>query len=188
EALASHFGKCLNSRDPDPRVETLGRLDTLEVAGSRLLSPVSGCQAQHTSHTAPHRCSIVATHHSATPSFPSFSTPSFKRQEHRSAVLLCARPVLLCARPVLLCARSRTDGSNCGVVWNSECRRVNRHSQGWEENMTKVMRRLWKDDEGQDIAEYAVMLAVILVLVVGTIRLVGTKSNTVFSNVASSIQ
>ncbi|PYX82844.1 MAG: Flp family type IVb pilin [Acidobacteria bacterium] len=54
--------------------------------------------------------------------------------------------------------------------------------------MTKVMRRLWKDDEGQDIAEYAVMLAVILVLVVGTIRLVGTKSNTVFSNVASSIQ
>jgi Flp pilus assembly pilin Flp len=42
--------------------------------------------------------------------------------------------------------------------------------------------------QGQDIAEYAVMLAVILVLVVGTIRLVGSNSNTVFSNVASSIQ
>jgi pilus assembly protein Flp/PilA len=49
-------------------------------------------------------------------------------------------------------------------------------------------RRWWRDEEGQDIAEYAVMLAVILVLVVGTIRLVGTNANTVFSSVASSIQ
>ena len=48
--------------------------------------------------------------------------------------------------------------------------------------------RLWREDQGQDIAEYAVMLAVILVLVVGTVRLVGTQSNTVFSQVASSIQ
>jgi Flp pilus assembly pilin Flp len=49
-------------------------------------------------------------------------------------------------------------------------------------------RRLWHEDTGQDIAEYAVMLAVILVLVVGTIRLIGSNSNTVFSNAASSIQ
>ncbi len=48
--------------------------------------------------------------------------------------------------------------------------------------------RIWSEDEGQDIAEYAVMLAVILVIVVGTVRLIGTNANTVFSNVASSIQ
>jgi Flp pilus assembly pilin Flp len=48
--------------------------------------------------------------------------------------------------------------------------------------------QLWQDEEGQDIVEYAVMLAAILVIVIGTIRLVGTNSNTVFSNVASSIQ
>jgi len=54
--------------------------------------------------------------------------------------------------------------------------------------MTNLLRNLWNDDQGQDIAEYAVMLAVILVLVVGTIRLVGSNSNNVFSNVASSIQ
>jgi len=36
-----------------------------------------------------------------------------------------------------------------------------------------ILPQLWTDDRGQDIAEYAVMLAVILVLVVGTIRLVG---------------
>ena len=48
--------------------------------------------------------------------------------------------------------------------------------------------KLWVEQEGQDIAEYAVMLAVILVLVVGTIRLIGSNANNVFSNVASSIQ
>ncbi|HEX6505779.1 MAG TPA: hypothetical protein VF011_21255 [Terriglobales bacterium] len=46
----------------------------------------------------------------------------------------------------------------------------------------------WSDEQGQDIAEYAVMVAVILIVVVGTIRLIGSNSNTVFSNVASSIQ
>ena len=50
------------------------------------------------------------------------------------------------------------------------------------------LRKLWTGEEGQDIAEYAVMLAVILVLVVGTIRLVGSNANNAFSSVASSIQ
>jgi len=54
--------------------------------------------------------------------------------------------------------------------------------------MNHLLIKLWRDDEGQDIAEYAVMLAVILVIVVGTIRLIGSNANTVFSNVASSIQ
>jgi Flp pilus assembly pilin Flp len=47
--------------------------------------------------------------------------------------------------------------------------------------------KLWLEDTGQDIAEYAVMLAVILVIVVGTIQLIGGNANNVFSNVASSI-
>jgi Flp pilus assembly pilin Flp len=54
--------------------------------------------------------------------------------------------------------------------------------------MVEVIRRIWSEDQGQDIAEYAVMLAVILVLVVGTIRLIGTNANNVFSSAASSIQ
>ena len=48
--------------------------------------------------------------------------------------------------------------------------------------------RLWQDDQGQDIAEYAVMLAVILIIVIGTVKLIGTNANSTFSNVASSIQ
>jgi len=54
--------------------------------------------------------------------------------------------------------------------------------------MKELMRALWRDEQGQDIAEYAVMLAVILVIVVGTIRLVGSSSNNVFSNVSSTLQ
>jgi Flp pilus assembly pilin Flp len=53
--------------------------------------------------------------------------------------------------------------------------------------MAKLMKRLWSEEQGQDIAEYAVMLAVILDLVVGTVRLIGGSSNNVFSSVASSI-
>jgi Flp pilus assembly pilin Flp len=53
--------------------------------------------------------------------------------------------------------------------------------------MYELIERIWSDENGQDIAEYAVMLAVILVLVVGTIRLVGSNANNVFSSAASSI-
>jgi Flp pilus assembly pilin Flp len=51
----------------------------------------------------------------------------------------------------------------------------------------QLLHRLWHDEEGQDIAEYAVMLAVILVIVVGTVRLIGSNANNVFSNVSSAI-
>ena len=50
------------------------------------------------------------------------------------------------------------------------------------------IKKLWRDEEGQDIAEYSVMLAVILVIVVGTVRLIGSNANNVFSQVGSSIQ
>jgi Flp pilus assembly pilin Flp len=54
--------------------------------------------------------------------------------------------------------------------------------------VSNLIRSLWSEESGQDIAEYAVMVAVILIVVVGTIRLIGSNSNTVFSNVASSVQ
>jgi Flp pilus assembly pilin Flp len=53
--------------------------------------------------------------------------------------------------------------------------------------MKEKFLRFWAEDEAQDIAEYAVMLAVILVIVVGTVRLIGGSANNVFSSVASSI-
>jgi Flp pilus assembly pilin Flp len=54
--------------------------------------------------------------------------------------------------------------------------------------MIDLLRSLVSDNQGQDIAEYAVMVAAILIIVIGTIRLLGSNSNTVFSNVASAVQ
>ena len=58
----------------------------------------------------------------------------------------------------------------------------------WRWNMIGLLCKVWLEDDGQDIAEYAVILAVILVLVVGTIRLVGSNANNAFSAAASSLQ
>jgi len=52
----------------------------------------------------------------------------------------------------------------------------------------EAVRRLWRDQSGQDVAEYAVMLAVILVIVIGTVRLIGSNAGNVFSSVACLIQ
>ena len=54
--------------------------------------------------------------------------------------------------------------------------------------MFQLLCHLWSDEQGQDIAEYAVMLAVILVLVIGTVRLIGGNANNAFSTVASTLQ
>lgn len=53
--------------------------------------------------------------------------------------------------------------------------------------MLQSCRHIWSDEKGQDIAEYAVMLAVILILVIGTVRLIGGNANNAFSTVASSL-
>jgi Flp pilus assembly pilin Flp len=54
--------------------------------------------------------------------------------------------------------------------------------------MTRFLRTLWERDEAQDVAEYAIMLAVILAIAVATIRLVGSRAGNVFANVGSAIQ
>ncbi|MFY9675065.1 MAG: hypothetical protein WCB53_21460 [Terriglobales bacterium] len=53
--------------------------------------------------------------------------------------------------------------------------------------MINRIRQLWTEENGQDVAEYAVMLAVILVIVIGTVRLIGSNANTVFSQVGSQL-
>lgn len=58
----------------------------------------------------------------------------------------------------------------------------------FQPSILRVLRDLWLSDQGQDIAEYAVMLAVILVIVIGTLRLIGGNANNVFSAVASNVQ
>jgi Flp pilus assembly pilin Flp len=57
----------------------------------------------------------------------------------------------------------------------------------FQPSILRVLRDAWLSDEGQDMAEYAVMLAAILVMVIGTIRLVGGNANNAFSAVASNL-
>jgi Flp pilus assembly pilin Flp len=54
--------------------------------------------------------------------------------------------------------------------------------------MRDLLTRLWSNDEGQDVAEYAVMLAVVLVIVASTVRLIGANASNVFSQAGSQIQ
>jgi Flp pilus assembly pilin Flp len=54
--------------------------------------------------------------------------------------------------------------------------------------MNSLLHKLWSDQSGQDVAEYSVMLAVILIIVVGTVRLIGSNASHMFSQVGSSIQ
>ena len=53
--------------------------------------------------------------------------------------------------------------------------------------MLEILRRVWSEDDGQDIAEYAMMLAVILLIVAATVSSIGTNANTVFSNAANKL-
>jgi Flp pilus assembly pilin Flp len=57
----------------------------------------------------------------------------------------------------------------------------------WGLPVIATLRQLWNEDRGQDVAEYAVMLAVILVIVIGTVRLIGGNANNVFSQVNSQL-
>lgn len=59
---------------------------------------------------------------------------------------------------------------------------IGKHESG------KLWSVLWSDEDGQDVAEYSVMLAVILVIVVGTVRLIGSNAGSIFSSVGSSLQ
>ena len=53
--------------------------------------------------------------------------------------------------------------------------------------VANVIRKLWRNEEGQDVAEYAVMRAVVLIIVIGAVRLIGGNANNVFSSVSSGL-
>ena len=76
----------------------------------------------------------------------------------------------------------------CGVQNSAHWLQSRRSSEreDWE-SMAGMVRKLWLQDDGQDVAEYAVMLAVVVIVVLGTIRLIGSNSSNVFSAVGSSI-
>jgi len=53
--------------------------------------------------------------------------------------------------------------------------------------MKELLRNAWSDQSGQDVAEYALMLAVILAVVVATVGAIGTNANTIFGRVRDAL-
>ncbi len=53
--------------------------------------------------------------------------------------------------------------------------------------MLQMLWKIWNDDGGQDIVEYALMLTVILLIVAATVSAIGTNANIVFNNVAGKL-
>jgi Flp pilus assembly pilin Flp len=94
-------------------------------------------------------------------------------------VLLAVTRVLLGRIRVKGTLNTRNGGIDCVVI----CVFIYRGGM----NVINRLRQLWVEENGQDVAEYAVMLAVILVIVIGTVRLIGSNANTVFSQVQSQI-
>ncbi|HKD37003.1 MAG TPA: Flp family type IVb pilin [Pirellulales bacterium] len=54
-------------------------------------------------------------------------------------------------------------------------------------NMLRKIQRFLKSEDGPTAVEYAVMLALIIIVCLVAITSVGTKASTTFSNVAASL-
>ena len=53
--------------------------------------------------------------------------------------------------------------------------------------MKELLHRFWAEDDGQDIAEYALMLTAMLLIVVTTVAVIGNNADTIFSAVAGKL-
>jgi pilus assembly protein Flp/PilA len=53
--------------------------------------------------------------------------------------------------------------------------------------MLNVIRQFVKQDEGATAVEYGLMVSLIALAIIGTVTIVGTNLNTVFTNVAASL-
>jgi Flp pilus assembly pilin Flp len=53
--------------------------------------------------------------------------------------------------------------------------------------MLDSIKTFWQDDSAQDIAEYALLLAVILVIVITVVTAIGSNANTIFSKAADKL-
>lgn len=46
---------------------------------------------------------------------------------------------------------------------------------------------LWSDESGQDLAEYALLIALIAIVVIAAVTLLGGNISTVFNNIAGAL-
>jgi len=50
-----------------------------------------------------------------------------------------------------------------------------------------AIRRLWRDESGQDLLEYALLVALIALVAVGAVTAAGTQVSAIFNQIAAAI-
>ena len=53
--------------------------------------------------------------------------------------------------------------------------------------MLTLWNAFWSDESGQDLAEYALLIALIALVVIAAVTLLGTNIKTVFTNIANAL-
>ncbi len=53
--------------------------------------------------------------------------------------------------------------------------------------MTELLKRLWHEEEGQDLTEYALLLVLIALAAIAGMNTLATAINKVFSNAATNL-
>jgi pilus assembly protein Flp/PilA len=53
--------------------------------------------------------------------------------------------------------------------------------------MKAILVRLWKEEEGQDLTEYALLLVLVALAAIGSLGSLATAINGVFSNAATNL-
>jgi pilus assembly protein Flp/PilA len=55
------------------------------------------------------------------------------------------------------------------------------------ENMTSMMKRLWKEEQGQDLTEYALLVVLIALVAIASVSTLGASISDVFANATTNI-
>ncbi len=53
--------------------------------------------------------------------------------------------------------------------------------------MKELLTRMWRNEDGQDLAEYALLIALIALVVIGAVTLLGTNIQAVFNLIANAL-
>ncbi len=53
--------------------------------------------------------------------------------------------------------------------------------------MKQIIKKLWQEEEGQDLTEYALLLVLVALVAIATMQTLGSTISTVFANAASNL-
>jgi len=51
----------------------------------------------------------------------------------------------------------------------------------------QIIKKLWQEEEGQDLTEYALLLVLVALVAIATMQTLGSTISTVFANAASNL-